>query len=132
MADSTKSDRTEDDEHRIEELTRELADKLRAMPNRAELTDFAVSVLRESAEDARRAEQARLSVAKAGRGDAFNPIAFAIPLFVVGAALCATGILVGPGLGIIGISILMGVYGLGVAVFSRRKGGGTADRACGR
>ena len=132
MADPTKGDESVGDEQHVEELTRELADKLRSMPNRTELTDFAVSLLRESAEDAQQAEQARDSVAKAGAGDAFNPIAFAIPLFVIGAVLCATGILIGPGLGIIGISILMGLYGLGVAVFSRRKSGKMADRPSGQ
>jgi hypothetical protein len=107
------------DEQRVEELAKELADRLRAMPNRVELTDYAVGLLRDSSEDASQAEQARASVDTAARGDAFNPIAFAIPLFVVGAVLCATGILTGPGLGIIGIAALMGLYGLVMALFSR-------------
>jgi hypothetical protein len=137
VADSpTKSDdssaQTAADERRIEELTRELASRLRAMPNRTEMTDFAVSMLRESAEDADHAEQARISIEKAGRGDAFNPIAFAIPLFVIGAVLCATGILIGPGLGIIGIALLMGLYGLGVAMFSRRGTPRPAGRVSGK
>ena len=136
VADSpTKSDersaQAAADEKRVEELTVELAARLRAMPNRAELTDFAVSILRESAEDADHAEQARISVEKAGKGDAFNPIAFAIPLFVIGAVLCATGILIGPGLGIIGIALLMGLYGLGVAMFSRRATRRAAGRVAG-
>ncbi len=132
MADVPKSpDEISPDEQRVEDLARELAERLRGMPNRAELTDFAVSVLRESAEDAEQADQARHSVETAGKADAFNPIAFAIPLFVIGAVLCATGILVGPGLGIIGIALLMGIYGLAMAAFSRRSEGGGVPRAKG-
>jgi hypothetical protein len=108
------------DEQRVEELAKELAERLRALPNRAELTDYAVHLLRESDEDAGQAEQARAGVERMRKGDPFNPIAFAVPLFVIGAVLCATGILIGPGLGIIAIALVMGVYGLGLAMFSRR------------
>ena len=116
MPDSTKtpSDEVASDE-RIEELARELADRLRAMPNRNEMTDYAVSLLRESNEEAGQQDQIRASIDKAARNDPFNPIAFGIPLFVVGAVLAATGILAGPGLGIIAIAVLMVVYGLGVS-----------------
>jgi hypothetical protein len=107
------------DDQRVEELAKELADRLRAMPNRAELTDYAISLLRESAEDANQAEQARQSAERAEANEPFNPLAFAIPLLVIGAVLCATGILVGPGLAIIGIAVLMGLYGLALAMFSR-------------
>jgi hypothetical protein len=108
------------DEERVEQLTHELADRLRSMGNRQEMTDYAVSILRESAEDAGQAEQARASVAKA-KGDPFNPIAFGIPLLVIGAVLCATGILVGPGLGILAIAGLMVLYGLVAAMFGRSR-----------
>jgi len=116
VPDSTKtpSDEIASDE-RIEELARELADRLRAMPNRNEMTDYAVSLLRESNEEAGQQDQIRASIDKAARNDPFNPIAFGIPLFVVGAVLAATGILAGPGLGIIAIAVLMVVYGLGVS-----------------
>jgi len=116
VPDSTKtpSDEVASDE-RIEELARELADRLRAMPNRNEMTDYAVSLLRESNEEAGQQDQIRASIDKAARNDPFNPIAFGIPLFVVGAVLAATGILAGPGLGIIAIAVLMVVYGLGVS-----------------
>lgn len=119
MADPIKPepDSAANDE-RVEELARELADRLRAMPNRQELTDYAVSLLKESNEDAGQAEQARSSV-EAAKNDPFNPIAFAIPLFVIGAVLCATGILAGPGLGVIGIAVLMFLYGLVMSFFSR-------------
>jgi len=103
----------------VEEMARTLADRLRAMPNRQEMTDYAVSLLRESNEDADQAELARESKAKAQRGDPFNPIAFGIPLFVIGAVLMATGILAGPGLGVMGIAVLMVVYGIVVSLFSR-------------
>src|SRR5258708_24038893 len=89
------------------------------MPNRQELTDYAVSLLKESNEDAGTAEQAAAMVERAARNDPFNPIAFAIPLLVIGAVLCATGILAGVGLGIIGIAALMVTWGLIVAFFSR-------------
>ncbi len=120
MAESNKpdSDSQENDE-RVEQLAKELAERLRALPNRQELTDYAVSVLKESNEDAGAADQAAAMVARAARNDPFNPIAFAIPLFVVGAILCATGILAGVGLGIIGIALLMLLWGLIVAFFSR-------------
>jgi hypothetical protein len=107
------------DDERVEALARELADRLRAMPNRQELTDYAVSLLKESNEDAGATEQAAAMVARAAKNDPFNPIAFAIPLLVIGAVLCATGILAGVGLGVIGIALLMVLWGLTVAVFSR-------------
>ena len=120
VAESNKpdSDSQENDE-RVEQLAKELAERLRAMPNRQELTDYAVSLLKESNEDAGAADQAAAMVERAARNDPFNPIAFAIPLFVVGAILCATGILAGIGLGIIGIALLMLLWGLIVAFFSR-------------
>jgi hypothetical protein len=107
------------DEDRVEELARELAERLRAMPNRQELTDYAVSLLKESNEDAGASEQAAAMVERAARNDPFNPIAFAIPLLVIGAVLCATGILAGIGLGVIGIAVLMVLWGLIVSFFSR-------------
>ena len=122
MTDSPKEDLSSgSEEERVESLARELADRLRNLSNRQELTDYAVSLLRESAEDADQAEQARHSVDKAANSDAFNPIAFGIPLFIVGLVLCATGLLVGPGLGVIALALLMVLYGLIVAVFSRKK-----------
>jgi hypothetical protein len=120
VADLIKPDPdSQSNDERVEELARELADRLRAMPNRQELTDYAVSLLKESNEDAGQAEQARSSVDAAAKNDPFNPIAFAIPLFVIGAVLCATGILAGPGLGVIGIAVLMFLYGLVMSFFSR-------------
>lgn len=119
MAESNKppeSDSQADDE-RVEELARELAERLRSMPNRQELTDYAVSLLKESNEDAGASEQAAAMVERAN--DPFNPIAFAIPLLVIGAVLCATGILFGIGLAVIGIALLMVLWGLIVSFFSR-------------
>ncbi len=125
MSDSDR-DETESqaNDRSVEELARVLADRLRAMPNRQEMTDYAVSLLRESNEDADQAELAHESKAKAQRGDPFNPIAFGIPLFVIGAVLLATGILAGPGIGVMGIAVLMVLYGIVVSLFSRRKKGG--------
>jgi len=120
VADSNNSDpdsRTNDE--RVEALAKELADRLRAMPNRQELTDYAVSILKESNEDAGASEQAAAMVERAAKNDPFNPIAFAIPLLVIGAILCATGILAGVGLGVIGIALLMVLWGLIVAFFGR-------------
>ena len=105
----------------IEEIARTLADRLRAMPNRQEMTDYAVSLLRESNEEADQAELARDTKAKNARGDPFNPIAFGIPLFVIGAVLLATGILAGPGIGVMAIAVLMVLYGIVVSVFSRGR-----------
>jgi hypothetical protein len=107
------------DDERVEELARELAERLRSMPNRQELTDYAVSLLKESNEDAGASEQAAAMVERAKRNDPFNPIAFAIPLLVIGAVLCATGILFGIGLAVIGIAVLMVLWGLIVSFFSR-------------
>jgi hypothetical protein len=120
VADSNNSDpdsRTNDE--RVEALAKELADRLRTMPNRQELTDYAVSILKESNEDAGASEQAAAMVERAAKNDPFNPIAFAIPLLVIGAILCATGILAGVGLGVIGIALLMVLWGLIVAFFAR-------------
>jgi hypothetical protein len=122
VAESNKPDpdpESQADDERVEELARELADRLRAMPNRQELTDYAVSLLKESNEDAGATEQAAAMVARAAKNDPFNPIAFAIPLLVIGAVLCATGILAGVGLGVIGIALVMVLWGLTVAMFSR-------------
>src|SRR5208282_1549862 len=122
VAESNKpeSDSQENDE-RVEELAKELAGRLRAMPNRQELTDYAVSILKESNEDAGASEQAAAMTERAARNDPFNPIAFAIPLLVIGAVLCATGILAGVGLGVIGIALLMVLWGLIVAFFGRLR-----------
>jgi hypothetical protein len=114
MRDEEGSDRE------IEDLAKELADKLRNLKNRDELTDYAVSLLRESNEEADQKEYQQRTVARASKGDPFNPIAFGIPLLVIGVVLCATGILIGPGLGVIGIGVLMVLYGLVVSIFSRR------------
>jgi len=122
MTESSKAGAGSDGEaQRVEEMVRELAERLRGMSNRQELTDYAVGVLRESAEEAGQAEQARESVAKAAGSEAFNPIAFGIPLLVVGAVLCATGILSGPGLVVIAIAVLMVAWGLLVSVFGPRR-----------
>jgi hypothetical protein len=104
----------------IEDLAKELADKLRKLKNRDELTDYAVSLLKESNEEADQKEYQQRTVARASKGDPFNPIAFGIPLLVIGAVLSATGILIGPGLGVIGIGVMMVLYGLVVSIFSRR------------
>ena len=79
-----------------------------------------MSLLRESNEEADQKEYQKRTVARASKGDPFNPIAFGIPLLVIGVVLCATGILIGPGLGVIGIGVLMVLYGLVVSLFSRR------------
>jgi len=117
--------RTNDE--RVEALAKELADRLRAMPNRQELTEYAVSILKESNEDAGQSEQAAAMAERAARNDPFNPIAFAIPLLVIGAVLCATGILAGVGLGILGIAVLMVLWGLIVAFFGHFRRAAKAD-----
>jgi hypothetical protein len=130
VAESNKPDsESQANDERVEELAKELADRLRAMPNRQELTDYAVSLLRESNEDASTAEQAAAMVERAARNDPFNPIAFAIPLLVIGAVLCATGILAGVGLGVIGIAVLMVLWGLIVAFFGRFRRGAAKPQA---
>ncbi len=127
MADSPpRDDQSGPGDEHVEELARQLAEQLRHAPNRQELTEYAISLLKESAEEADQVEQAERSVARASRGDPFNPIAFGIPLFVIGAVLCATGILIGPGLGVMGIAVLMVLYGVVVSLFTRRRRGGGA------
>ena len=129
MLESTVSDSDRDEkesptpsnDQTIEEIARTLADRLRGMPNRQEMTDYAVSLLRESNEEADQAELARATKAKIARGDPFNPIAFGIPLFVIGAVLLATGILAGPGIGVMAIAVLMVLYGIVVSFFSRGR-----------
>ena len=124
MAESNKPDpESPSNDERVEELAKELAERLRAMPNRQELTDYAVSILKESSENAGQSEQAAAMVERAARNDPFNPIAFAIPLLVIGAILCATGILAGVGLGVIGIALLMVLWGLIVAFFGHFRQG---------
>jgi uncharacterized membrane protein len=123
MADTpTKSDA---DERQVEDLARELARRLRDMKSRQELTDYAVSMLRDSAEEAHQEEQARNSVARAAKVGSLNTVAFGLPLAVIGLVLCATGILVGPGLIILAVAVLMVIYGMVAAMFIRpRKGSG--------
>ncbi len=121
MSDPERGDRgPDDDEREVEELAEKLASRLRRLPNRAEMTDYAINLLRESSEEAQQAEQAQAGAAWAARHDPFNPIAFAIPLAVVGLVLCATGLLIGPGLGIIAVAVLMAVYGFAVSLVWRR------------
>jgi hypothetical protein len=121
-AEKSAADREDEGNERdVEQLAKDLADKLRSLKNRDELTDYAVSLLRDSNEEAGQHENQRRMVAKASKGDPFNPIAFGIPLLVIGVVLCATGILIGPGLGVIGIGVLMVLYGLVVSLFSRRE-----------
>src|SRR5262249_43137744 len=100
------------DERSVEDLAKELAGKLRNLKNRDELTDYAVTLLRESNEEASQKDYQQRTVVRASKGDAFNPVAFGIPLFVIGLVLCATGILVGPGLAIIAVAVLMVLYGI--------------------
>jgi acyl transferase domain-containing protein len=58
VAESNKPDSdSQANDERVEELAKELADRLRAMPNRQELTDYAVSLLKESNEDAGTSER---------------------------------------------------------------------------
>ncbi|HVA77061.1 MAG TPA: hypothetical protein VNF27_04155 [Candidatus Binataceae bacterium] len=111
----------------VEDLARELSERLRAMPNRQEMTDYAVSLLKESNEEADQADLARDSQVKAARGDPFNPIAFAIPLAVVGLVLMATGLLTGMGILVVAIAIVMFAYGLIVPLFSRRSSSGKSS-----
>lgn len=100
------------------------------MNSRQELTDYAVAMLRESAEEANQEEQARQSVERAAKVGNLNTIAFGLPLGVIGAVLCATGILAGPGLIILGAAVIMVLYGMAAAfIFGPRKG--SEDKAAG-
>jgi hypothetical protein len=120
LADTPKSDA---DERQVEDLARELARRLRGMNSRQELTDYAVAMLRESAEEANQEEQARESVQRAAQVGNINTIAFGLPLGIIGLVLCATGILAGPGLIILGAAGAMVAYGLVTAlVFRPRQG----------
>ena len=125
MADTPKSDA---DERQVEELARELARRLRGMNSRQELTDYAVAMLRESAEEANQEEQARESVQRASKVGNINTIAFGLPLGVIGLVLCATGILAGPGMIILGAAAVMVAYGMVTAMFirPRKESGGQA------
>jgi hypothetical protein len=113
--------KSDPDERQVEELARELAHRLRGMKSRQELTDYAVSVLRDSAEEAHQEEQARQSVERAAKVGSLNTVAFGLPLGVIGLVLCATGILAGPGLIILGVAVLMVVYGMAAALFFRPR-----------
>ena len=115
----------EDTERGIEDLARELANKIRSAKNRHELTDYAVSVLRESSEESDQADLVRDTEARRDRKrDPFNPIAFGIPLLVIGAVLAMTGLLTGIGLVIIGIALAMVAYGFLVTLVFRGRGSG--------
>ena len=119
MPDTPKSDA--DDERQVEELARELARRLRGMDSRQELTDYAVAMLRESAEEANQEQQAREGVERAAKIGNINTIAFGLPLGVIGLVLCATGILAGPGMIILGAAVAMVVYGAFTAFFIRPR-----------
>ncbi len=105
----------------MEELARELARRLRSMDSRQELTDYAVAMLRESAEEANQEEQARGSIARAAKVGNINTIAFGLPLGVIGLVLCATGILAGPGMIILAAAAVMVGYGVLSALFIRPR-----------
>jgi hypothetical protein len=119
LADDTR--KPDPDERQVEELARELARRLRGMNSRQELTDYAVAMLRESAEEANQEEQAHQSVERAAKGGNVNTIAFGLPLGIIGAVLCATGILVGPGLISLGVAVAMVVYGVAAAFLIRPR-----------
>ena len=91
------------------------------MNSRQELTDYAVAMLRESAEEANQEEQARESVQRASKVGNINTIAFGLPLGVIGLVLCATGILAGPGMIILGAAAVMVAYGMVTAMFIRPR-----------
>jgi hypothetical protein len=118
LADTPKSDA---DERQVEELARELARRLRGMDSRQELTDYAVAMLRESAEEANQEEQARGSVERAAKVGNINTIAFGLPLGIIGLVLCATGILAGPGMIILAAAAVMVAYGVLAALFIRPR-----------
>jgi len=129
VADSTKQDpESKSGDDQVEQLARELAGRLRAMPNRQELTDYAVSLLKDSNEEAAQTEQAHSSAKRAAKNDPFNPIAFGIPLFLIGVVLCATGLLAGIGLGIIAIAFIMVAWGLVMSLFSGGSEKGPDER----
>jgi Flp pilus assembly protein TadB len=117
----TKDDSGDDAERTVEALSKELALKLRSMEKREELTEYAVSLLRESNEDAGQEERAQESRAEAAKSGPFNPIAFGIPLLVIGVVLCGTGILIGPGLAVIAIAVLMVLYGMVALLVGGRR-----------
>jgi hypothetical protein len=117
---------SEEQDRDVEELARALAERIRAMPNRHEMTDYAVSLLKESSEDTDQAELARDTKEMVRRSDPFNPIAFGIPLFVIGAVLAMTGLLTGIGMLVIAIAIVMVLYGLVVSLLFRRRDDGSA------
>jgi len=111
-------------ERSIEDLSRQLAERIRNSPNRHELTDYAVQVLRDSSEDSDHDEliRDRSGGEQAPKRDPFNPIAFGIPLLVIGAVLSMTGLLTGIGLLVIGVALIMVVYGLLISVLWRGRG----------
>jgi len=109
-------------ERSIEDISRELAERIRNSPNRHEMTDYAVQMLRDSSEDTDHAELVQKSGAGTVRKrDPFNPIAFGIPLLVIGAVLAMTGLLTGIGLLIIGVALIMVVYGFLVSLLWRGR-----------
>jgi hypothetical protein len=108
----------------VEQLARELAERIRALPNRHAMIDYAVSLLNQAGRDVPRAEPEREDVAQPRMNDPFDPFAFGIALFALGALLAITGLLTGFGLLMIGIAGAMVLYGLLVSVLSRSREGG--------
>lgn len=115
---SKETDR-ESVERRVEALASEIVEFINARPGdeRNDLRDLALAVLREEVKSGEPSAESGLKQQE--RGGAFNPIAMAIPLFLIGAVMI---VLFPPvGLLLFGMAGLMVVWGLVASLFSRRS-----------
>lgn len=122
MSPNTTKDREEREnlERRVEALANEIAELINSGKGeeRNDLKDLALSVVREEVRSGD--DSAAGSLGREKPGEAFNPIAIGIPLFLVGAVML---ILFPPvGLLLLGLAGLMVVWGLLVSLlFSRHS-----------
>ena len=101
---------------RVEELTREIADLVNSagVESRQHLREYAIDLLKEETE---RDDAAPTTSGEREASTQFSPLAFAILIGVVALPLV---LLFAPlGLGLLGVAVVMGIWGL-IDIFVRR------------
>jgi hypothetical protein len=120
--DTTKEKEREHLERRVESLASEIAELINTSEGeeRNDLKDLALSIVREEVRSG--AESAEGSEAEDKAEGPFNPIAMAIPVFLIGAVMV---VLFPPvGLLLLGLAGLLVFWGVSASMFARMTGRG--------
>ena len=114
--DQTSAARQRELDARVEELTRQIAELVNTsgVESRQHLREYAIDLLKEETE---RDDAAPTRSGEQEAGTQFSPLAFAILIGVVALPLV---LLFAPlGLGLLGVAVIMGIWGL-IDIFVRR------------